>query len=101
MRWASSLTNGALLISQFMKNVENPKLMWLKASLLLLIGSSSACLLFLTMLSLRTGLLLALAIWAFCRTYYFAFYVIEHYVDSSYRFSGLFSFVSYVLRKRR
>jgi hypothetical protein len=25
----------------------------------------------------------------FCRFYYFAFYVIEHYVDPGYRFSGL------------
>jgi len=32
--------------------------------------------------------------------YYFAFYVIEHYVDPGYRFAGLWSFVRYVLRKR-
>ncbi len=31
--------------------------------------------------------------------YYFAFYVIEHYVDPGYRFAGLWSFVRYVLRK--
>jgi len=27
--------------------------------------------------------------------YYFAFYVIQHYVDPAYRFSGLWSFVCY------
>jgi hypothetical protein len=26
--------------------------------------------------------------------------VIEHYVDSSYRFAGLFSFARYLLRRR-
>ena len=46
------------------------------------------------------GLLLAIAVWGFCRFYYFAFYVIEHYTDSQYRFSGLFSFVRYWFRGR-
>jgi hypothetical protein len=32
-----------------------------------------------------------IAVWCFCRLYYFAFHVIEHYVDASYRFSGLLS----------
>jgi hypothetical protein len=37
----------------------------------------------------------------FCRSYYFAFYVIERYVDPGYRFSGLGSFVLYVVRGRK
>ena len=44
--------------------------------------------------------LLAVALWAFCRFYYFAFYVIEKYVDPSYRFAGLGSFALYLLRRR-
>jgi ABC-type sugar transport system permease subunit len=44
--------------------------------------------------------LMAVAIWAFCRAYYFAFYVIEHYVDPSHRFAGLGSFIRYALRQR-
>ena len=50
--------------------------------------------------TLAVGLLLLLSIWAFCRAYYFAFYVIEHYLDAGYRFSGLLSFLRYVLRRR-
>jgi hypothetical protein len=46
-------------------------------------------------------LLLLLTVWAFCRFYYFAFYVIEHYVDSTYRFAGLLSFLQYAIHKRR
>jgi len=45
------------------------------------------------------GLLLITTIWAFCRCYYFAFYVIEHYVDANYRYAGLLSFVRYWIRK--
>ena len=41
----------------------------------------------------KTAALLALAIWSFCRFYYFAFYVIEKYVDPGYKFSGLISFL--------
>jgi hypothetical protein len=42
---------------------------------------------------------MAIAIWAFCRAYYFAFYVIEHYVDSSFKFAGLGSFVRHCLQR--
>ena len=45
--------------------------------------------------------LAALCVWASCRFYYYCFYVIEKYVDSSYRFSGLLSFARYLLRRRR
>ena len=45
-------------------------------------------------------LLLTISVWCFCRAYYFAFYVIEHYVDPGYRFSGLWSFVVYLWLKR-
>ena len=48
----------------------------------------------------QLAMLMVIAIWAFCRAYYFAFYVIEHYVDPSYRFAGLGSFVRYALRRR-
>jgi hypothetical protein len=44
--------------------------------------------------------LLAIAVWAFCRAYYFAFYVIEHYVDPGYHLSGLGSFARYLMRKQ-
>ena len=50
---------------------------------------------------LRLALLLGIAIWAFARAYYFAFYVIEKYVDPSYKFSGLISFARYFFSRRR
>jgi len=74
---------------------------WIKAKglLFLLIGIIAAGLLFLDNPTWQTALLLALAIWSFCRFYYFAFYVIGKYVDPTYKFSGLISFVKYLLRR--
>jgi hypothetical protein len=83
-----------------MQDIKNPKLMWLKGIVFLLMGIASSALLLFESPTLRVAILLAVTIWAFCRAYYFAFYVIEHYVDSQYRFSGLISFISYALRKR-
>lgn len=83
-----------------MTDIKNPKLLWAKGTLFLLIGIVSSMLLLLDTLSLKVAFLLVLAIWGFCRAYYFAFYVIEHYADPSYRFAGLISFVRYACRKR-
>jgi hypothetical protein len=84
-----------------MKDVTSSAWMWAKALLLLFIGTVSATLIFLEAPSLRLGLLLCLTIWGFCRAYYFAFYVIENYIDSSFRFSGLISFCRYLLKTRQ
>jgi len=72
-----------------------------KGILFLVLGLMSAILLYMGQKSLRTALLLAVSIWCFCRFYYFAFYVIERYVDPGYRFSGLLSFLRYMLSRRR
>jgi hypothetical protein len=73
----------------------------LKGILFLIIGIVAAVLIFLDNPKWQTAILLVLAIWSFCRFYYFAFYVIEKYVDPSYRFSGLISFVRYLLQRRK
>jgi hypothetical protein len=83
-----------------MKDLQNPKLIWLKGILFLIIALTSAGLLWVETPSLKTALLLALAIWAFCRAYYFAFYVLERYVDPQFRFAGLWSIMRYALQKR-
>jgi hypothetical protein len=60
--------------------------------LFLLVGLLSAVPVILEHPTLKVALLLALTIWCFCRFYYFAFYVIEKYVDPTFRFAGLLSF---------
>jgi hypothetical protein len=84
----------------FMKDIKNHTVIWLKGGLFLTLGAASAILLLAEVTTIKVALLLALTVWGFCRAYYFAFYVIEHYVDPGYRFSGLFSFACYVLRKK-
>jgi hypothetical protein len=73
----------------------------LEGILFLLIGLMAAALLVLDQSDLKTAALLAIAIWCFCRFYYFAFYVIEHYVDPGFRFSGLWSFARYMLKIKK
>src|ERR1051326_5688831 len=84
-----------------MADLKSPKLIFAKGFLFLLIGIAASALVLIEAQSLRVGVLLALAIWAFCRFYYFAFYVIQHYVDPTYRFSGLVAFALYCLRSRK
>ena len=84
-----------------MTDIRNPKLLYAKG-LLFLVGGIVACLLILMECpTVKIALLLGIAIWCFARAYYFVFYVIEHYIDSSYRFSGLWSFVCYLCRDRQ
>lgn len=83
-----------------MKDLTDPFWIKLKGGLFLVLGTMSAALLWIELPSVRTAALLALTVWCFCRCYYFAFYVIQHYVDPGYRFSGLWSFAKYCLSKR-
>ena len=75
---------------------------WIKAKgiTFLVVGLLAAGLLFLEHPTWKVAALLAVVIWCFCRFYYFAFYVIERYVDSRYKFSGLGSFFVYLWKSR-
>ena len=79
-----------------MRDLVDPRWMKFKAVLFLLLGFGSAALLLMECRSWRVAILLAIVVWSFCRFYYFAFYVIEHYVDPGWRFSGLWSFARYI-----
>jgi hypothetical protein len=83
-----------------MKDLANPAFIKLKGFLLLFIGVFSGALLLIEHPDLKTALLLAVCVWSFCRAYYFAFYVIENYVDPSFRFAGLWAFLRYLVRRR-
>jgi hypothetical protein len=84
-----------------MSDLRNPRLLWLKFGLFIVVGLLASGIALALYPSLQLAGLLVVAIWAFCRAYYFAFYVIERYIDSTYRFAGLGSVVRYVLRKRK
>ena len=82
-------------------DIKDPRLLYIKGALFVLGGIMASGLILVERPSVKVALLLAVAVWCFARAYYFAFYVIGHYVDPSYKFAGLWSFVRYWLRKRR
>jgi hypothetical protein len=82
-----------------LSDIRSHSWLYLKAFLMLLTALLASILLLIDHPTLRTAALLAVAIWGFCRAYYFAFYVIEHYVDPTFRFSGLTSFFWYVAKR--
>ena len=83
-----------------MNDLKHPRWMYLKAVLFLGIAGISTVLLLLESPTLRTAVLLGLLTWASCRAYYFAFYVIEKYLDPTYRFAGLIDFGRYLWRRQ-
>ena len=84
-----------------MKDLSNPFWIKLKGILFLCMGIAAVIMIFIGDPRWETGALIVVAIWSFCRFYYFAFYVIEKYVDPGYKFSGLISFVRYLLQRRK
>jgi hypothetical protein len=84
-----------------MGDLRQPLLIKAKGLMFLLAGIMAAAMIILENPSWQMAGLLALAVWCFCRFYYFAFYVIEHYVDPSYKFAGLWSFASYMVSRQR
>ncbi len=84
-----------------MADLTNPKVIKFKGALFLVMGLMASALLLIETPTLRTVFLLGIAIWSFCRFYYFAFYVLEHYVDPGFHFSGLLDCVRYLLKKRK
>lgn len=85
---------------QQMGDLKDHRLIYLKGVLFLLGTLLAAGTLLLENLSWKTAGLLALTIWCSARFYYFVFYVIQHYVDDQYRFAGIWSFVTYLMRRK-
>jgi hypothetical protein len=83
-----------------MRDITNPRLLWLKAGLFILLGTMAIVIALCLFPSWQLGILMAISIWAFCRAYYFLFYVIEHYIDDKFRFAGLSSVLQYLIQRR-
>lgn len=79
-----------------MADLKDPRWIWAKGILFLIAGLLAVGLVWIEVPRFKVLLLLGVAIWCFCRSYYFAFYVIQHYIDSRYRFAGLIDFVRYL-----
>lgn len=83
-----------------MGDLTDKRLICIKGGLFVLLGLIAAGLILLENCDIRTVLLLTICVWSFCRAYYFAFYVIQNYVDPTYRFAGLTSAAIHLLRRK-
>jgi len=82
-----------------MRDLTDARWITFKALLFLLLGLFCGAWLLARRPGLLNGILLLLTVWCFCRLYYFAFYVIERYIDRDFRYSGLLSFFCYWFRR--
>jgi len=87
-------------MSSIFREIASPRVIWLKASLFLVAGVGASALLLVDRWNWRTALLLCIAVWSFCRLYYFVFYALERYVDPEFRFAGLIALVRHRLGRR-
>jgi len=83
-----------------MRDIRSSILLYTKGVLFLVLGCLAGAILVAEHPSWKVAILLGLAIWGFCRAYYFAFYVIEKYVDGQFRFTGLWGLARYVMSRR-
>ena len=84
-----------------MRDLQDARLMYLKGFLFLAILVVSVAVILIENFSWKLALLLGLVIWSAARLYYLMFYVIEKYIDPSYKFSGIISFLKYLTKKEK
>lgn len=72
-----------------------------KGFLFLVLGLLSAGAILIESQNIRTILLLIITIWAFCRFYYYLFYVLEKYIGRDQKYAGILDALKYILRRRQ
>lgn len=77
-------------------DIKHPWLIHTKGALFVALGAVSGALLVAQMPTLKTAALLAITVWAFCRFYYYLFYVLERYLGQK-RFAGVFAALRFLL----
>lgn len=85
-------------------DITSPRLLKIKGVLFLVLGALSAGLLVWTIwpaFNWRVAALLAISVWAFCRAYYFCFYVMEHYAEPGFRYAGLLDLAMHLTGLRK
>ena len=82
-----------------MADLKSKKLIVVKGVLFLIIALCSFGLILIQLPSFDIVLLLLCLIWSACRFYYFLFYVLEKYVDSSLRYAGILALIQAIIKK--
>lgn len=81
-------------------DLQSSKWIHIKGWLFLVLAALASFGLLLQNFSWQNLALLCIGLWAACRWYYYMFYVVEKYVDPSYKFAGLGSFLRYLIGQK-
>ena len=81
-------------------DIQSARLIVIKGVLFAVVGIIAALGIWLQNPDWRTALLLAICVWSCCRFYYFAFYVIEKYVDPNFKYAGLWTMILWLLKRK-
>jgi len=85
---------------QLFGDLKDPRWIHLKGWLFFLLATLASVGLLIENPSWQNFVLVGIALWSACRWYYYAFYVIEKYVDPGFKFAGIGSFLRYIIGKK-
>lgn len=86
-----------------MRLFEDIKSRWLlhaKGFLFLFLGLVAGAMILVDSMNLRTAALLLIAVWGFCRFYYYLFYVLENYAGRERKYAGILDAIRYLLTRK-
>jgi hypothetical protein len=82
-------------------DLQSRKLLHFKGLLFAFLGVSACILILVESPHLRTAGFLLIAIWSWCRFYYFLFYVLEKYAGRDRKYAGLLDALGYLIKGDR
>jgi hypothetical protein len=80
------------------RDIKSKWLLHAKGLLFLILGLLAAGMLLYESQNIRTFLLILLMVWAFCRFYYYLFYVLEKYIGRDRKYSGILDAVKFIIK---
>jgi hypothetical protein len=83
------------------RNELTPRWMMVKAALFVLLGGLAATFLLWQHPSMATAACVASLVWASARAYYFAFHVLQHWIEPGFRFTGLLDLLRHRWRRAK
>ena len=83
------------------RDITSKWLLHAKGLLFLVLGLIAAGILLAGSRSITTLLLLMVTVWAFCRFYYYLFYVLEKYAGRERKYAGLFDALKYLISRAK
>ena len=85
---------------KLMSDLQSPWMIHAKGAMFVVLGVMSAGLLLVELPTFRAAALLGVTVWAFCRFYYYLFYVLDRYLGREKRFAGVIDALRFLLNKR-